>query len=394
MKKQILMMMTLLVSLSLLTTGLAEVLTLDGTTDAASAVTVYASVGGTAEAVPAQAGQVVESGDVLFTLQTVKVYAETDGTVSGVFGMPGDAADTVVNHYGAILYLEEESVYTISASVKTAYSAPETKLVHTGETVYIRCPNEYKRTGVGIVTAVSGSSFTVRVTEGNFIVGDTVNCYRNASYSGSQRIGQGTIDRISPVAVTASGTIAQIAVRDGDHVSRGDLLLETLEGTYDGLAATGNDVTAPAAGVLANFSVSQGSAVQPGSAVAEIWPTDTMGVSFYVPEDFRNQVHEGDRVTVELAADENVSSAGTVTMVSAVAEDSDGETVYLARAEFTPDERIVFGMSVLVNIGEEDPPAGRSNDKSEEEPQSASQDERAPGRRRNPPDSENNEQGE
>ncbi len=126
---------------------------------------------------------------------------------------------------------------------------------------------------------------------------------------------------------------------------------------------TGNAVTAPSDGVLAGFGVSPGGSVQPGTAVAEIWSTDVMGVTFFVPEDDRAQVTAGSRVRVEPDGDESAAYEGTVTMVSAVAEELNGETVYRAAAAFTPDDRAAFGMSVFVTVGEEELPAERGGRK-------------------------------
>ncbi len=64
-------------------------------------------------------------------------------------------------------------------------------------------------------------------------------------------------------------------------------------------------------------------------------------------------IQEGDRVTIELEADENRSYEGTVRMVSSVAQEGNGETSYLVLIDFTPDEEVSFGMSVVVTTMEE-----------------------------------------
>ena len=357
MKKFLILSLAALCCLAL-TAAAVDTLTLDGTVTAAQTVTVYAPIGGTVDAVAAEAGQSVSADDVLFTFRTDKVYAAADGTVTGVFGEPGDSAQAVADRYGAVLWIEEGSVYSVSASTDNAYNATATKFVHVGETVYLQCRSNTARTGVGTITAINGTAYTVKVTEGSFIPGDTVYLYRDAAYTNSLKVGQGTVSRISPTAVTASGAIVRVAVKDGDTVRKGDLLIETLDGDFDAYYMTGTEVKAGTDGVLGSISASRGGSVQGGAPVAVIWTTGTMRVETAVPEDSRGGIRAGDKVTIELETDENATYEGTVVLVSALAEDNGGEASYRVLVDFTPDERVAFGMSVLVTTLEpEEAPA-------------------------------------
>ena len=107
----------------LFSAALADTLTLNGTVTAGEAVPVYAPIGGTVGEILAEEGQKVGADDVLYAMKTEKVYAEEDGTVTGVFGQPGDSAETVAGRYGAVLYLEGNSVYSVSASTANAYNS-------------------------------------------------------------------------------------------------------------------------------------------------------------------------------------------------------------------------------------------------------------------------------
>ena len=334
----------------------AETLTLNGTVTAAEAVTVYAPVGGTVDSVAVEPGARVGRDDVLFSLRTTKVWAPVSGTVTGIFGQPGDSAETVASTYGAVLYLEGDARYTVSASTDNAYNSAETRMIHVGETLYLQCRSNSARTGEGTVTAVDGTGYTVRVTSGTFIPGDSVDLYRNAGYSSDQRVGRGTVSRINPTAVTASGAIVSVAVQDGQAVERGELLLEALDGSFDGLYMSGTDVLAGTDGVVGSISAARGSGVQDGAAVAVIWPTERMRVETTVTEDSRSLLSVGDRVWIELEADESCRYEGTVTLVSWIAEEGTGETAYRVLIDFTPDEHVTFGMSVLVSTLEDAQP--------------------------------------
>ncbi len=349
MNKRILTALCLICSMSLLASAaLADSLTLNGTVAAGKTIEVYAPIGGTVASVMAEVGQEVGAEDVLYSLKTTKVYAEEDGTVTGIFGEPGDSAATVSTRYGAVMYLEGDSVYSVSASTDNAYNTTDTKFVHVGETVYLKCRSNSDRTGVGTITSIEGTSYQIKVSSGTFIPGDSVDIYRDSEYTNTKRIGRGSVSRTSPTAVTASGSIVRFAVKDGDQVKRGDLLLETLDGTFDGYYMSGTDILAGSAGIVGSLSASQGSSIQGGNVVAVIYPREGMRVEATVPEDSRSDIKVGDKVMIELEADESKTYKGVVTMVSSVAESGSAETCYRVLVGFTPDHEVNFGMSVVV----------------------------------------------
>ena len=349
MKTRIVTALCLLCSLSLLCTcALADSLTLTGTVSAGKTIEVYAPIGGTIASVVAEVGQEVGADDVLYALKTTKVYADEDGTVTGIFGEPGDSATTVSNRYGAVMYLEGKSVYSVSASTDNAYNATDTKFVHVGETVYLKCRSNAERTGVGTITSIEGTSYTVKVSSGTFIPGDSVDIYRDKAFTTTKRIGRGSVSRVSPTAITGSGSIVRFAVKDGDKVKRGDLLLETLDGTFDGYYMSGTEIMAGSDGIVGSLSANQGSSIQGGSVVAVLYPKDGMRVEATVPEDSRSQIEVGDKVLIELESDESKTYNGVVTLVSALAESGNSETSYRVLISFVPDQDVNFGMSVVV----------------------------------------------
>ena len=358
MKKRFIVCLTAAVcAVALAAAACAESITLGGTTIPAKTVTVYAPVSGTVDTVLPEAGQKIQAGDTLYTLKTNKVYADRDGTVTGIFAQPGDDADTVVNNYGGVMFIEGTSRFTVNASTENAYGSLETKYVHVGEPVGVICRSSASRKGTGFVTSVSGTSFTVEITEGTlFLNGDSVDVYRNAEYVYEKRIGRGSISRIAPEPIAAAGGIISIAVEDGAEVKRGDLLLETVDGTFDAYAAGGTDVAAEISGVVASVSVQAGGSVQKDAAAAEIYPLDTMRVEATIPEDYVNMVREGDTVVIEAEAGEKKTYEGTVVLVSAIAEAESEETGYRIVAEFVPDDTLRFGMNMLITAGQEEEP--------------------------------------
>ena len=334
--------------------GSAESITLNGKTIPAAALPVYAPVSGTAETVCAEEGRVIRADETLYTLKTEKIYADRDGTVAGIFGGPGDDAETVSADYGAVMYLEEPNGFTISASTASAYNSLEAKHVHTGETVWTVSRTSGTRKGKGIITSVSGTGYTVKTTEGTFMNGESVDIYRTETLDYDQKIGRGNVSRNNPAAVTATGAIVRIAREDGTEVKRGDLLLETLAGTFDAYSMPGTEVAAGQDGVIAGISVQAGAAVEKGSQVAEIWPLDRMRAEAFIPEESVGMIRAGDPVVIELASDSRITYSGTVVLVSSLATETEESVTYRVVAEFVPDESVRFGMNVLITAGEEE----------------------------------------
>ena len=347
--------MAILFALTLLAAGAAqaETLSLNGTVEAGVTVPVYAPIGGTVGSVSVETGMHVAAGDTLFSYRTEKTYAAGDGTVTGVFAKAGDDAETVTEQYGADLYIEGTTRYTVSASTSKAYSSLETMMVHNGETVWIVCRTDSTRKGTGIITAIDGTSYTVQVTEGDFIPGDSVAVYRDEACTEKQRVGRGTISRVNPTAVTGTGAIVNVTVKDGDQVKRGDLLMETLSGTFEGYEMTGTAVAASEEGVIVSVSAEVGAAVNKGDVAAKIAPISGMRVEATVSADDRQSLKAGDKVLIELEADESKTYEGTIRYITEMPEEGAEETTYKAVIDFTPDGDVFFGMAVVVTAGED-----------------------------------------
>lgn len=333
----------------------AESISFEGTVAASDTYEVYAAIGGTVSSVDAEVGQKVAAGSVLATLETTKVYATEAGTVTGLFGQPGDSADTIAQKYGAVMYIEGESVYSITASTDKAYDATENKFVHVGEQVYLNCYSDSAHTGTGVITAISGTDFTVKVLSGEFLIGETVSVYRGSEAKSANRIGRGELTRTNPTAVTGSGSIVSFAVADGDVVERGDLLFETLNGEFDGLYMSGNQILAEVEGTIAQLNLSQGGKIEKDSVAAVLYPSGSMRVEAKVEEANLSAIAVGDPVTVELLwnQDEEVTYDGVVSMISGIASTDSGmeeaAVTYDVYIDFTPDANTRYGMSAIVS---------------------------------------------
>ncbi len=352
--KRVAVMMALVMVAAALTAGIAQAenLSLNGTVEAGVKVPVYAPIGGTVETVTVEQGMRVAAGDMLFSYRTEKIYASTDGTVTGVFAQAGDDAGTVADQYGADLYIEGPYLYSVKSSTSKAHSSIETTVLHAGETVWAVCRTDANRKGTGIISAVDGSSYTVLMTEGNFIIGDSVTLYLDEACTDQQRIGRGSIERVNPTAVSTTGAVVRVAVKNGDTVKRGDLLMETLSGTFDGYEMTGTAVTAAEEGVVVSVSAEAGGTVNQGEAAVQIAPVSGMRIEAVITADDRAALKAGDKVAIELESDESKTYEGTVRFITEMPEDGAEEVSYKAIIDFTPDEEIYFGMAVVVTYEE------------------------------------------
>lgn len=329
----------------LMPAALAESIAFDGTVTAAHTHEIYALNSAQVESVPVTVGQAVKAGDTVATLRTTKVYAEQAGTVAGVFGEAGDLTDTVIGRYGAVICLEQPVTYTVAASTQYAYDSVDTKLVHVGEAVALRSRTDSNRTGSGVIVAVDGASYTVHVTDGSFLIGESVTVYRDSDYQDAQRIGRGSIARNADVAVTGSGRIVSVAVKEGDEVARGDLLMETLVGT-----GSGSVIASDVDGVVAQMNVTQGASAEENGVVAVIWPDDAMRIEIQVNENDLAFIHVGDTVNIlfDWETERNATDTGTVTSISAISDAAAEEVTYTATVSFAPRADIRYGMSVTV----------------------------------------------
>lgn len=345
---------TLLLTMLALFLGLpafAEGVSFVGQVKAAYTLDVYTTFTGIIGQISVQPGDRVEADTQVAALRTVKVCAEADGTVAAVLVQPGDSVDAITQRYGAVLYIDDGVHYIVAASNEgsKAYDSASSRRVQPGENVFLRSRSDESCTGAGRITTVDGSSYTVEVTSGEFMPGKTVNIYRDAALTESQRIGQGEIASKAPEGVIASGRVVSVAVKPGDMVHKGDLLLETLEGGVNGADIT-SQLLAGVSGVVAEVFVAQGDSVSEGMRIASIWPDAAMQIEVSIPESDLGEICVGGSVDIvfDWNPDADKTLRGTVTGIAFAADSENANTAYIAVIAFTPDENVRYGMHATV----------------------------------------------
>lgn len=347
MKMKLSLLLCLLL-LAMMPEALAEGIQIDGTIEAGRTLTITAPYTGTAGDFTAKAGDAFAAGDMLFPLSVTTVYAETDGTVTGLFAQPGDRTAAVTDRFGALLYVERDELFTAACSTAGADSDTEDKIIHPGETVYLKSTQNSDRRGEGRVTQVSGSSYTVEVTdEGNLRVNESLKVYRDREHKTDSCIGSGRTSRIDPVAVTAEGYVLAVHVTDGQRVSRGDALFSIVPDQLDGMAGGEAAALMPQDGVLLSVSAQSGMQAQKDSVLATYCPAGEMQLVCPVDEMDLGDIAVGARVTVTLDAYEDAPLDGEIVKIAAAA-DENGE--YAVTISLRESELVRIGMSATAAL--------------------------------------------
>lgn len=314
--------------LALMPAALAEVY--EGTTAALSTVTVLSAASGAVSELNARAGDRVEAGQALATLSASPTFATQDGTVSLINAREGEDVS------GDCLELLPVNLYEIYCTVDKAYQSAGSTLVHSGETLYIKCTADGSHRAVGVVTAIDGEEYRVVTLGGELYVGETVYLYRDEDFTTAQRVGIGTVLSSDPEVYRAEGTVTRMCVAEGDYVERGQLLF----------TLGGGEIDAPVDGILTALSLNPGDSVAEDQAVAEIVPAGQICVELRVDEDAAARIRPGDAAELYFADRPEVSVPGAVDSVAWIA--ADGE--YAVRVLPDTDAALSLGMSVSVRL--------------------------------------------
>lgn len=350
MRKTVLVGLAIMLCLALPLGALAEGQSFDGQVVCINPVAVKAPFGGIVEDFSLREGRTIEKGEALFSIETTKIYAPVDGMVTGLRAKAGDDAATIQEIYGALCAIEYEGRFTVSATTSGAYSDEENRIVFAGETVYLQNPNSTSRRGVGLITSVDGSSYTIEVTDaGTLHFKDEVNVYRESGHNSSSRIGRGKVARMPAYNVNATGSVLRVAVTEGQKIARGELLFELVDGALDGLKAAGNVVSAEVPGVLAQVNISAGTRVEKGDVLAVLHPTDAPEVKLTIDEEDLALFRVGEQVdvTFDVLADTKVS--GVVQSISGTPQET-GSAAYSVYVSFPAQAGVQEGMSATVAL--------------------------------------------
>lgn len=320
--------------------------TANATIVAPNSVKVTAPFTGTLKPFDLAQGDAVSAGDVLFTMDTMPIYAAADGKVTAVFAQVGDDASGVINRYGALAVIEPENACYIAASTQQAYDKDENRFIHAGETLYLKCGNEE---GEGRVTRVDGANYIVEILDGDFELNDTVRCYRDKDHDYDSETGRGRVTRYADTAIAAQGRIAAVHAKAGETVKTGDLLFEVV----DALAAydAPMTLTAETDGAITYLGTMSGAQVYRGQLLCEIADLTTLELSAQVDEIDLGAVRVGDVLSFTLDAYAGETFSGTVTEIRPIGTQRQNATYFDVRITLPTGKTLLPGMNGTVNVG-------------------------------------------
>ena len=328
MKKRIIALLALL-ALTISATATADTWT--GSTKAADLTEITAPSDGTLERFHTELGQRVSPGEEIGSIGTTTIYAPLDGTIAAIHAEVGDTVN------GTVLEIAPLSRYTVTFTVTGAKQTPENTLVHSGETVYIKCTADGSHRAVGRVTEIDGNTYLVEVLGGELYVGETVRAYRDSTFSDEERIGLGTVTASDTVTVDVEDvTLLRFYGAVGDSVERGQRLFVTA-------SSDEVTVTVPAEGLVTEITASQGDSVREDDTLARIAQRVTL--SFEALQDDAPLFHVGQTLTY-IRGDDPHETPHSCTVTRVLQEVKGGNVTVEARPEET---NLPIGMTVEVS---------------------------------------------
>lgn len=315
--------------------------------------------------------------DLLESKEDLTVEAPISGTVSGFSFRAGDK----VNNGAVIATVEDTSVLLLTEYYSDHYA----DLIHVGMPATVSI-SEQMLTLSGRVrqihshsriseTGVSCFAVTVEVDNpGSLVAGGSATCWLSSTQGDlyptiSDEDGFDSNDRKIITAGT-SGTVETVCVRSGEIIRKGDLLMEMSSETLDDSITTARDnlrdaelaldsqyemldnynITAPINGTIVDKFYKQGENAESGRTLCTIFDLSALSVSLYIDELDIKSVAVGQTVRVTCDSVPNTIYEGTITEVSINGTTSGGVTTYPVKVQIDETDGLLPGMNVDMAI--------------------------------------------
>ena len=275
-----------------------------GKTVATNRTLVCSTAEGRIESLDIEVGQTISYGTLVATIEETKVFATQSGTVAETEGRVGESVS------GSVVRLNPVSPYTIYCCVDDAYEVPKNTLIHSGETVYIKCTSNGTHRATGRVTTISDDTYQVETTAGELYIGETVYIYRDADLEKVDRIGIGTVVSSDVEDYNGEGLLTRLCVSSGDYVEKGQLLFTTINGSSSEIKTTSS-------GIVSEVQVSVGDRVTEEQSIASVVHYEDIRIEFSLSESECDRLKTGQRVNLYYPCNEDeVAVGGTINYIS------------------------------------------------------------------------------
>lgn len=345
MKKVLAVFVSLMLLLPAMAIGDENRISANGTVESVHVYQLTAPYSGVLKPFDWDSGDHVSRGETLFEMDTLKVYAPADGTVEGLFAQQGDLAENVLAQYGSLAVLERTLPQIITASITGAYNDPENRLIHVGEKVYFEQGNDKDNQGEGRVISVSGDNYVVEMTEGDFELDDQVKLFRDEKHGTKSAIGRGDVARAAELAVSGSGRVLNVAVRQGEKVKKGQLLFELA--AQDAPTDADSRLSSPADGAI-EVCAASGQQVYMGQVIGKVHDLSAFQVTAQVDEVDLGMVQVGDTLSVTLDRYPDMELTGVVTQIAALGQTRQNAAYFGVTLSLSTTMELLPGMSATV----------------------------------------------
>jgi len=294
-------------------------------------------------------GDVLKKGELLFSVEPVRVYADISGTVGIVHGKAGDIADAVAERYGAVVKVEYADRYEIHTNSRTGYNNAENRNVYVGTPVYLRSLNG-DHYAEGLITSVNGTDYTVQVIGGDLVFTQEVRIYRDPDYVSTTAMGRGNLSTVPPRAYSASGTIVEVAVKAGDEVEPGDYLFSYVPDVLDPQRRGKADAAMLKAEedyIVTGVHVQPGASVQKGQALLNVIRPGEWELCADVREGDLPLIAPGDVFEVQFE-EVSLTASATVSSISPLGVDDGEESTYTVRLTLEEAQGVLPGMHAVL----------------------------------------------
>ena len=313
-------------------------------------ITLTAPVGGQVQDFAWVSGDTADVDDIALTLRPNEVRAAADGVITGLRAHVGDKAEDVQAQYGALCYIERQDIWHIDASTTNAYDDPENRDVRIGQTVRMQQgTGDDKIKGEGIVISMDGKEFVVEMPQDDFELEKSIKLYLASSKDNANRdqVGSGKIMRAPALPAIGEGIIADVLVKEGDTVSKGQPLF-VLDDPHARHAEGDKETGAVPFGthaIINEVLVNPGQFVVQGQALMTLYPIDNLEASLEVDELDIARVRVGDAIRIKVDAFDQDRSA-TVTAIRPLGMTVLDTTKFDVRIRFEHAGDLMIGMHV------------------------------------------------
>jgi len=311
---------------------------------------ILASMGGQMENFTLSAGDRVKAGETVLTLAPLMVYAANDGVVSAVFAKAGDNAQGVMSQYGALAYIERNTLWQVNATTDGGYNDKKNRDIRVGDTLRAQATvGGEKYNGTGRVIAANGKAFSVELETGDFELEDTVKFYLGTGkdYATKDYVGSGKVSRPAQLPVSGAGVVAKVLVQEGEAVTRGQALfiLDSDAAVYQDNEAAPEIILAQDV-IVAQVLIAPGQYVAKGQPVLAVYPDGQLEVALEVDELDILTMKAGKTIRIIVDADTSVIhyvAAGEINPIGITVLDT---TKYIVKAVLDNADGLMIGMHV------------------------------------------------